>query len=709
MWQSMHMAAEHDLHTPFNPPAAESRAAETNVETHVLDLTTVCVRSGAVLLPRALIGLFEAEEVVALSDGGELRLEFKAPRTLAGLTEFFELHGLRANDRLLFTFEDGALHLSARKRERNDPAGSRRAAGKRVAIGSPEQGAPGPAAPARAAAKPSEWQLAVEKQEAQVIAERRAEALNQKGISVDRFSGPVGELVPQAPRRREPAAPGKADRQRGGYEQPSVDAQRAADAHPESAAGQPEGVVRAVVTRVRLEGGVPAGTSGAARPKELASAHDVWARRQHARWQPLDTVIAARHDPRTFDADFPDTVVRAFRRGPNGSLRPEPELLPKEDAAPVTRAKPSERRGRVTGTPVTGAPLTASRRGAQPREIPDQEYVFQPFVAASGDDDYLLEREVGEQGARGHVADEHGVVEPWAGGKRAVVPDLPLGAPAVERTGLRAAALESALDQHSDPERGAHRHHARRNDADPRGVSESLAEDLPAKGQRKGVIARLSGLRLSLGRERGSYGGGVHELDAPAGPVGGRERFGATGFQAPLQAPPKAFPPLPSVLKGGPASGNAPAAQAYGSAGDQRPESLARPAVPSVGTYRPERGGGEPAAEPERRAHPSARLAVLEDALLDADVSVKPSTRHDQLEADGPKAPPVGAAVEEDMAFIEGYLLRPGTPAIVRSIDLAERLGMSPERAARAMERLSEQRERFSRIRDGAYMVRQVR
>lgn len=61
------------------------------------------------------------------------------------------------------------------------------------------------------------------------------------------------------------------------------------------------------------------------------------------------------------------------------------------------------------------------------------------------------------------------------------------------------------------------------------------------------------------------------------------------------------------------------------------------------------------------------------------------------------------------MAFIEGYLLRPGTPAIVRSIDLAERLGMSPERAARAMERLSEQRERFSRIRDGAYMVRQVR
>lgn len=69
MWQSVHMAAEHDLHTHFNPPAAESRAAETNVETHVLDLTTVCVKSGAVLLPRALLGLFTEEEVVAQSDG----------------------------------------------------------------------------------------------------------------------------------------------------------------------------------------------------------------------------------------------------------------------------------------------------------------------------------------------------------------------------------------------------------------------------------------------------------------------------------------------------------------------------------------------------------------------------------------------------------------------------------------------------------------
>ncbi len=652
----MHMAAEHDLHTPFNPPAAESRAAETNVETHVLDLTTVCVKSGAVLLPRALIGLFTEEGVVAQSDGGELRLEFKAPRTLAGLTEFFELHGLRANDRLLFVFEDGALHLSVRKRERNDPAAPRRAAGKRAAAGAAE-GTPGPSSQGRAAAKPSDWQLAVEKQEAQVIAERRADAQNQKGISVDRFSGPVGELVPQAPRRREQAAPGKADAQRDaqrrapeqrdayeqrvGSAQRAADAQRGTDSRSERVAVQPEEAVRSVVTRVRLEGGVPAGTGGAARPKELASAHDVWARRQHARWQPLDAVIAARHDPRTFDADFPDTVVRAFRRGPNGSLRPEPELLPTEPAAPAKgsrAARSNVRHARVDSAPALGAPRTTSRRAA----------------------------------ARAGVA-------PWAGEDLDVEQDPPLVAPA-DRTAFRSVALESVGDQHADQH------------ADQRG-DEDLAEEAPAKGQRKGVIARLSGLRLSLGRERGHSGWGAH--DGVSGP---------SGFQGPLQAPPKAYP---LGQRGGPASGNAPAARASGAVGDRPTERPARVSTPSEGAYGLQQGGSEPAAE--RRAHQSARLAVLEDALLDADVSVKPSVRRGLPEVDGPKAPPVGAPVEEDMAFIEAYLLRPGTPAIVRSIDLAERIGMSPERAARAMERLSEQRERFSRIRDGAYMVRQVR
>lgn len=89
------------------------------------------------------------------------------------------------------------------------------------------------------------------------------------------------------------------------------------------------------------------------------------------------------------------------------------------------------------------------------------------------------------------------------------------------------------------------------------------------KGQRKGVIARLSGLRLGLGRERGHSGGGAHDLDALPAQVGGPERLAPTGSQAPVQAPPKAYP---LVQRGGPAPGNAPAAQAYGTAGDQPTE-----------------------------------------------------------------------------------------------------------------------------------------
>lgn len=119
--------------------------------------------------------------------------------------------------------------------------------------------------------------------------------------------------------------------------------------------------------------------------------------------------------------------------------------------------------------------------------------------------------------------------------------------------------------------------------------------------------------------------------------------------------------------------------------------------------------GPRPEAAPERRSAPAAVATALQDALLDpeadeprqtAEVAASPAP-------ETPRAPAPTASVSEDAAFLRNYLLRPGTPAIVRSIDLAEKLGMSPERALRAMDRLSEERERFSRIRDGAYMVRQ--
>ncbi|MFO7546251.1 MAG: hypothetical protein R6W77_12240 [Trueperaceae bacterium] len=67
----------------------------------------------------------------------------------------------------------------------------------------------------------------------------------------------------------------------------------------------------------------------------------------------------------------------------------------------------------------------------------------------------------------------------------------------------------------------------------------------------------------------------------------------------------------------------------------------------------------------------------------------------------------VPARLEDDLELMAAFLARPATPAIVRAERVAEELGMSTERAERALDRMSENRERFDRIRPGAYMVRQ--
>ena len=66
-----------------------------------------------------------------------------------------------------------------------------------------------------------------------------------------------------------------------------------------------------------------------------------------------------------------------------------------------------------------------------------------------------------------------------------------------------------------------------------------------------------------------------------------------------------------------------------------------------------------------------------------------------------------GARPEDDRALIQAYLARPSVPAIVRTERVAETLGLSVERAERALDRIAEHAERVTRIRPGAYMVRQ--
>ena len=62
--------------------------------------------------------------------------------------------------------------------------------------------------------------------------------------------------------------------------------------------------------------------------------------------------------------------------------------------------------------------------------------------------------------------------------------------------------------------------------------------------------------------------------------------------------------------------------------------------------------------------------------------------------------------LEDDLRMVEAYLDRPDVPAIVRSEVIAAELGIDDQRSERALERLSDNRDRVSRIRKGAYMVK---
>src|SRR5690554_3026362 len=109
----------------MNNRETRSAAGPGAAETFVVDLTSVCLRSGTVRLPLSLIGRFSEGQHRVTAGGEERVIEFEAPRTLLGLAPFFEREGLKANDRVLFEFDGDRLTLSAEKRERPRSSGSR--------------------------------------------------------------------------------------------------------------------------------------------------------------------------------------------------------------------------------------------------------------------------------------------------------------------------------------------------------------------------------------------------------------------------------------------------------------------------------------------------------------------------------------------------------------------------------------------------------
>ena len=67
-------------------------------------LTRVCLRGGAMTLPRTMIGLFPSDGSVVIVDtltGTEHSVHMSHPRVVSGLGPLFREHGLEVNDELV--------------------------------------------------------------------------------------------------------------------------------------------------------------------------------------------------------------------------------------------------------------------------------------------------------------------------------------------------------------------------------------------------------------------------------------------------------------------------------------------------------------------------------------------------------------------------------------------------------------------------------
>lgn len=266
----------------MNNREPRSGGGPRNQETFVVDLTTVCLRSGTVRLPLSLIGRFSEGQHKVTAGGEEQMIEFEAPRTLLGLAPFFAREGLKANDRVEFCFDGDSLVLTAHKRER--PRATRQA-------GSPA-----------------------------VIARNVPEATGSTGSD--------GRI---RARGLFPAPAQLVDSPNGAASEEAAQAAGGADeaARP-TATEQWHSTTVNAVKRVRIEGGLPPRTDTVTpRPVDRASAHEVWARRQRPAWRSLDTMIAGPVVPPEEAAEaFSGSTVRVVRRSKGTSTPLEVEFPP---------------------------------------------------------------------------------------------------------------------------------------------------------------------------------------------------------------------------------------------------------------------------------------------------------------------------------------------------------------------------------------------
>lgn len=576
----------------MNNREAQSAAAPRAADSYLVDLTRVCVTSGTVRLPLSLLSRFKSGEHQVKAGDAELTLTFEAPRTLSGLSPFFEQAQLRANDRVRFLFRGEALELQAERRERK-----RRAAPADIA-----QGARGD----QATDSPSRQQPR--------SALGRGEGGRLTGRGVSQAPATLAGALDDAPRRK-----GAADE---------------AAANTEQSGGR--------VRRVRIEGGAHSRVdAGAPRPRDRASARDVWANRQRPSWRALDTTLAGPVvSPEEAAEAFSGTTVRVIRRS-SGTSTPLSAQPPDE---PVL-GKPEE----AMAVPERDAPAWPSRTRERA-----------PSTLGVSDD---------------YVADEAA-----SGGERLEPPpfdpylDAPIDA---EREAGYTPPTILESDLLSIPGSGSKFGSGGRwrDESEAAYLKYQEGEGSGARAPRRpGLLERLGLARAP--RETGEVSGGGRGEEEPRG----SGQLEVPEWRAELGAP--------STVQGG--------ALEFGQGfigegfGDQ---SVAATELSAVAVLEREVDQVEVLDAPRR--------VLIDDAVLEMEmggVSVGVLS----------ESPANSGSLEDDMAALLGYFAEPDVPAIVRCDELAQRLNVEVERVERAMERLAEDRDRFTPLRGGAYMVRRI-
>src|SRR5690606_31892923 len=390
-------------------------------------------------------------------------------------------------------------------------------------------------------------------------------------------------------------------------------------------------------------GPAPAATAHAPQPVDTADARQVWAKNHHARWRPLDAL----------------------------------------DAEPVESAED-------TGPAYPETTVRVIRRSAQ---APTSASGWNPTGARGGD--------AGERHGADHASadaarsgSEHPNSTPDAATANGAARQVPPGIPRPMPERLHPA---------------------------PTAAGPSATEE-----RRGGFLGSLARLGLRFQGERDDRG--ASSLDEPAREHAAAELVPvAVRASAPVLARAEAPYAEAQLPRGGSTHTSGPTRMPAGEDDDGFGDGFLD--IEDVGrnarapTAAAEAAG--PAAEPGASLRPTANAShaptgarsVTEDARS-SDVGGRPADAGPATDRTFPHAAPAAppsepitadgpARLEDDIDLLAAFLARPSTPAIVRAERVAEELGMSVERAERALDRLSENRERFDRIRPGAYMVRQ--